>query len=410
MEADPQLRLLQKMLMDALCCSADFAVLHAWDAMPGWIAATEVLYRGKHQASRLLEAGGISYLSSKSIMLISGSNDASNIKMHLSLAATARKVLWPHVQHEGRTDTGKAGPGARMLPASDRSQWHFNQLKMMDVFCDMNLLGVLLHAVSKIDSLHASSNGSSSRDGSGCGSGGSIAGRIPNSTASNASSSSVAAVFLAEKYSRFQHKKTSGSSGNGSSSSQDATGSGMHLECSALVDHTSPLRVVGTHTYEHGSQSEPHSHVLPHVMLHRLQAVSLLTLVQACLWMKECGMTRNGFQYKNPRWLAMVTDVCDKLQIPGLRHVGTSLMSDISASVLKSQAEVNVVWEQYAVTHLHGRILPGCCNLNCTNLEGVGETALKTKLCSGCNKARYCSVACQRKAWLEGGHSTVCKK
>ncbi|KAK9815344.1 hypothetical protein WJX72_002074 [[Myrmecia] bisecta] len=50
---------------------------------------------------------------------------------------------------------------------------------------------------------------------------------------------------------------------------------------------------------------------------------------------------------------------------------------------------------------------PGCHNPACQNLQGVCEAELRTKKCSGCNKARYCSAACQKTAWKL--HKHVCK-
>lgn len=68
------------------------------------------------------------------------------------------------------------------------------------------------------------------------------------------------------------------------------------------------------------------------------------------------------------------------------------------------------LWERYALMHFDGRLLPGCCHLECNNLAGVSEAALVTKLCGGCKRVRYCSVACQQAAWLAGGHGSVCGK
>lgn len=70
---------------------------------------------------------------------------------------------------------------------------------------------------------------------------------------------------------------------------------------------------------------------------------------------------------------------------------------------------VSVAWESHAVKHFHGRLLPGCSSFHCRQLAGVSEEALPTKLCSGCRRARYCSVECQREAWLAGGHASVCR-
>jgi hypothetical protein len=50
--------------------------------------------------------------------------------------------------------------------------------------------------------------------------------------------------------------------------------------------------------------------------------------------------------------------------------------------------------------------LLGCCNLGCTNLEGMRERELDYKRCGACGAARYCSAACQKAAWA--GHKVAC--
>lgn len=74
----------------------------------------------------------------------------------------------------------------------------------------------------------------------------------------------------------------------------------------------------------------------------------------------------------------------------------------------KAFATGHARWECFAFQHLEGRTLPGCSNWGCTNLAGISEAAMPTLLCNGCRRARYCSVACQRAAWVEGGHGEVC--
>ncbi|MEW5310331.1 MAG: hypothetical protein WDW38_002143 [Sanguina aurantia] len=66
------------------------------------------------------------------------------------------------------------------------------------------------------------------------------------------------------------------------------------------------------------------------------------------------------------------------------------------------------VWQRYALSHCHGRLLPGCGGPRCNNFAGVSEAALPTRLCGGCRRVRYCSVECQRAAWVEGAHREVC--
>lgn len=53
------------------------------------------------------------------------------------------------------------------------------------------------------------------------------------------------------------------------------------------------------------------------------------------------------------------------------------------------------------------QLLQRCCNVDCINLDGLSDAALKTMHCS-CRHVMYCSVACQLADWVSGGHSKVC--
>lgn len=77
------------------------------------------------------------------------------------------------------------------------------------------------------------------------------------------------------------------------------------------------------------------------------------------------------------------------------------------ASTFRREA---AAWDAYALQHFHGRLLPGCSYLRCTNLAGASEASLRTLLCNGCKRMRYCSVKCQKAAWVEGRHHVVCGK
>lgn len=68
------------------------------------------------------------------------------------------------------------------------------------------------------------------------------------------------------------------------------------------------------------------------------------------------------------------------------------------------------IWHEIARTRCNGRLLPGCCHIGCTNLAGVSEAGLPTRLCSGCRQVRYCSSQCQKAAWVGEGHRLVCGK
>lgn len=147
--------------------------------------------------------------------------------------------------------------------------------------------------------------------------------------------------------------------------------------------------------------------------LHQLEAVALAMCVQMChcrLWIQQ---TQGASMLQQPQWLQhMISDMGDLDS--GFNKVGQTLLLGAVPSSIEAQTKVDSVWEQYAVEHLNGRMVCGCCYLGCTNLDGATEAALvgnATKsLCSGCRKARYCSIECQKAAWCIGGHKAVCGK
>lgn len=60
-----------------------------------------------------------------------------------------------------------------------------------------------------------------------------------------------------------------------------------------------------------------------------------------------------------------------------------------------------------------GVYLPGCSSMGCANLDGHSEMSMCNAVCGGCRRARYCSVDCQKHAWLHpslggDGHGLVC--
>lgn len=144
-------------------------------------------------------------------------------------------------------------------------------------------------------------------------------------------------------------------------------------------------------------------------LLHQLQAVALVTLVRATLWRIESERVLDNLQCAMSDWLGSVLTTVKQLLNQDLRHVGLTILGgSLHPSPLHSPLEISMLWERYAAVHFHGRLLPGCCNMECTNLEGSSEASLGTLLCGGCKGARYCSAGCQRAAWREGGHSSVC--
>lgn len=65
-------------------------------------------------------------------------------------------------------------------------------------------------------------------------------------------------------------------------------------------------------------------------------------------------------------------------------------------------------WELFSLSNQTCPVQPGCSRWGCRTLIGWGEAALKTQLCGGCRRARYCSEECQRAAWVGEGHREVC--
>lgn len=152
--------------------------------------------------------------------------------------------------------------------------------------------------------------------------------------------------------------------------------------------------------------------VLSH-RLHQLSSIIMIGLIRISNWLLRhdaAQRSTKGSSAQHPEWLLIVGN-----SQPELRSVATSLLLQQSdcESWLSEQAFAcleGCVWGAYAREYLHGPLLPGCCYLGCSNLTGVSEAALPTLLCSGCRRVRYCSVACQRAAWVGGGHSTLCKE
>lgn len=156
-----------------------------------------------------------------------------------------------------------------------------------------------------------------------------------------------------------------------------------------------------------GSQSGP----FPAHTLHQLQLQSILLscLVQLCHW-RVRGTNRADTMHPADlsRWLESICGSYKHLGfgLPGLMQ---ELLSVWLMHMPNARAKVGEIWGVYALK-FHGRLLPGCCHLGCTNMAGVSEAALPTLLCGGCRRARYCSKECQRAAWAQGGHGSVCRK
>lgn len=161
------------------------------------------------------------------------------------------------------------------------------------------------------------------------------------------------------------------------------------LESLALVGCREPASTA--------SSSETHT-------LHHIETLLVVSWLQVCKGWYETKPHVN----KLSQWLRETVQELGALR-GDLLEVIKLCVQDSLPPVMQRQTWMASCWEQYALSHFHGRLMVGCCSLSCTNLGGVCEAALTTQLCSGCRRARYCSVACQRDAWLGGGHCAVCK-
>lgn len=146
--------------------------------------------------------------------------------------------------------------------------------------------------------------------------------------------------------------------------------------------------------------------------LHQLRA--LIVMVQVQLNRHHAHIT--GVCVGGPSWTGKIgglnwlaeiracdAELADTAQ--DLLSLPPRLAEEEMATAFKREC---VAWDAYALRHFHGRLLPGCSYLGCTNTCGTSEATLGTLLCSGCKRMKYCSVGCQRAAWAKGGHSDVC--
>lgn len=307
--------------------------------MPGWAAATEALQRGKHHASSPQEAGSAAIVAGESLALLERDTSVTSLMESISLAATVRKLVWPHTQRQNTW----------LARECLSREWLNEQILKLVEFQVPHLWPVLVSTVLALnDMLHG------------------------------------------------QHSSMSDGGTSSTSSTVQPRAQPVLGECSKSEFYA------GFPKAQHSKNT---------AKLHQLLAITLATLVQICFWRAECegAVFFHVTQHKTPAWLTEVITACKQLHTPDLKILVLSLLRESILPVQRPSSEVSMAWDRYAVSHFHGRFVPGCSCLGCTNMSGCSEAALKTQLCSGCRKARYCSTECQKAAWLDGGHSTVCE-
>lgn len=336
-----------------------FAALELWCTMPGWAAATEVMHRGKDPAGQANEISHAAVLLADSLSLLTGDVDFSMLHHSVSLAWTVRKLMWPYVQRGCRTSTAEsrdAFSDTVGMTSDERPRWADEQAERLDLLTVTTLVRRLSKTLLVLDRLND--------DGGRAG----LCLRIRRGTSSNINTSTI------------------------------------RVESCSSINSTICARPKINGYFGLSNPDDVHKEVL----IHQLQAIILTMLIQICLWLKEPPLISDMWKGISSDWVTSLITACKQLTNPDVRAVVKRLSRRSQKGGPKEQRDVNVMWERYAVAHFHGRMSPGCCNLSCTNLSGFSEAALKTLLCAGCKRARYCSVGCQRVAWEKGGHSSVC--
>ncbi|MEW5302803.1 MAG: hypothetical protein WDW36_005550 [Sanguina aurantia] len=133
--------------------------------------------------------------------------------------------------------------------------------------------------------------------------------------------------------------------------------------------------------------------------LHQVTAILLQGLVALCQWRVGSGGVVDQGMGTTVAWL---TANCGDVGA-GLLAVATSALRAPLPLCGSTRALQGLAWELYAQACFHGRLVAGCCNLACSDMGGASEAGLKTRLCGGCRRARYCGAECQAEAWREGG-------
>lgn len=192
------------------------------------------------------------------------------------------------------------------------------------------------------------------------------------------------------------------------------TGSSGSSSCRKSSDSKS------SHTPSNAGTLPVSSHSVESVgdLIHQLRAVVMMMLV----WLSNVRLRREGEHTRvgnaiielghrsEPQWLAWMHDI--RVHDTELADVALALTLPLQPGGWKSTVESfkqeAAVWDGYAVKHFHWRLLPSCSYLGCTNMSGISEGTLASRLCSGCRRTRYCSTECQTAAWSIGGHGSVC--
>lgn len=311
----------------------EIITLAAWTAAPGWPAAIEAVQRGQRPDKCLNDVVLLLMIATESLFSILKAEDVIVVSGRTSLAATARKLIWPCLQLQ----TYNASADGREAPPPPLGAGNDSQEGMPEMFTVMR---ALLQCMLRLDDMIS------------------------------------------------------------------IIGSSCDLQCRMLIRGTGiTLDQVQVGESKKPAYKNASSKLAASNYLQKLLFLKSLTLAQLFRFQLDWEKALETPPHEPLDWVAEF--------LGSLGGFHNQCLTDVlvtSLSIRQSQPEFSALWEAYASAHINGPLLPGCCNLGCTNTSGVSEGLLDTLLCSRCRKARYCCKECQRDAWLNGGHKTVCKQ
>lgn len=86
----------------------------------------------------------------------------------------------------------------------------------------------------------------------------------------------------------------------------------------------------------------------------------ILTLIQICMWLaeREAALPAGHDKVACNTVLQLACTVGEELCDPDLQALATNLPRESASGAPQSQRAFAVMWERYAVTQFHGRLLP----------------------------------------------------
>ena len=133
-------------------------------------------------------------------------------------------------------------------------------------------------------------------------------------------------------------------------------------------------------------------------------------------------IARKGNKAKGVDYKKLVAELKMGAQVswfPTLQNLQTVAYRQVSGNILASVAALLREWTELGVTlgltvakerERHEREARHRCSWDECKKHEVDVPQSELKVCSGCAETRYCSRACQKSDWLQGGHKPRCGK